>query len=121
MSVQVKDDRTGGDAIANIAGRIDGLDLVTERLKIVFFTQRIGVSNEVTLLAAMSVGARFREFLLPVLLFPLILPVLVFASRVTASILDGLPIERLWWGALGLYDWVVVLVGYFVFDYVLEE
>lgn len=81
----------------------------------------IGLSALGTLLAAMAVAARFREFLLPVLLFPLILPVLVFASHATAAALGGQGIETLWWAALLLYDWVVVLIGYFVFDYVLED
>lgn len=81
----------------------------------------IGLAAIGTLLAAMAVAARFREFLLPVLLFPLILPILVFASHATGAALAGQPIERGWWGALVFYDAIVVLVGYFVFDYVLED
>jgi heme exporter protein B len=74
-----------------------------------------------TLLAGMSLGVRFRDFLLPVLLFPLVLPVLVIASRLTADALAGLPSPERWWGILGLYDWVFALAGYFLFDYVLED
>ena len=74
-----------------------------------------------TLLAGMSLGVRFREFLLPVLLFPLVLPVLVIASRLTADALAGLPSPDRWWGTLALFDWAFALVGYFVFDYVLED
>jgi heme exporter protein B len=74
-----------------------------------------------TLLAGMSLGVRFREFLLPVLLFPLLLPVLVIASRLTADALAGLASPDRWWGILALYDWVFALLGYLVFDYVLED
>ena len=74
-----------------------------------------------TLLAALSASARFREFLLPVLLFPLILPVLVFASRATADALATGRIESLYWGSLGLYAWTFVLAGYFLFDHLLED
>jgi heme exporter protein B len=74
-----------------------------------------------TLLAGMSLGVRFREFLLPVLLFPLVLPILVIASRLTADSLGGLDSPDRWWGMLALFDWVFALVGYFVFDYVLED
>jgi heme exporter protein B len=81
----------------------------------------LGLSALGSLLAAMAVAARFREFLLPVLLFPLVLPVLVIASRATGAALAGEAVDPSWWGALALYDWVVLLVGYFVFDYVLEE
>ena len=80
-----------------------------------------GFSVVGTLLAAMSIGVRFREFLLPVLLFPLLLPVLVIASRLTADALAGLDSPDRWWGVLALYDWVFALVGYLVFDFVLED
>ncbi len=81
----------------------------------------LGLSVVGTLLSAMSAGARFREFLLPVLLFPVILPVLVLASRMTAEALAGREVPGVWWGALGLYDWAFGLIAYFVFDYVLED
>jgi heme exporter protein B len=81
----------------------------------------LGLAVVGTLLSALSVGVRFREFLLPVLLFPLVLPILVFASRITADALAGREIPLAVWLAFGLYDWVFALIGYFVFDYVLED
>ena len=55
------------------------------------------------------------------LLFPLVLPILVLASRITGEALAGREIPGLWWAAFSLYDWVFALIGYFVFDYVLED
>ncbi|MBM4334406.1 MAG: hypothetical protein FJ108_00645 [Deltaproteobacteria bacterium] len=81
----------------------------------------VGLAALGTLLSAMSVAVRFREFLLPVLLFPLVLPVLVLASSLTAAALAERAAPPLWWAVLALYDWVFVLLGYFVFDYVLED
>ena len=81
----------------------------------------LGLAAVGTLLSALSVGVRFREFLLPVLLFPLVLPILVFASRITADALAGREISAQLWWAFSLYDWVFALIGYFVFDYVLED
>jgi len=81
----------------------------------------IGLAAVGTLLSAMATSARFREFLLPVLLFPLVLPVLILGSRMTAEALAGAEIPGAWWGWLGLYDWVFLLIAYFVFDYVLED
>jgi heme exporter protein B len=81
----------------------------------------VGLSAVGTLLSALSSGARFREFLLPVLLFPLVLPILVFASTITAAGLAGAEVRPLVWFAFFLYDWVFALIGYFVFDYVLED
>ena len=80
-----------------------------------------GLAGVGTLLGAMATSARFREFLLPVLLFPLALPVLVLASRATTEALDGRPIPDLWWGLLVLYDWVFIVIPYLVFDYILED
>jgi heme exporter protein B len=80
-----------------------------------------GLATLGTLLSAMSVAVRFREFLLPVLLFPLVLPVLVFASRITSAALAERDVPGVEWAAFALYDWVFVLIGYFVFDYVLED
>jgi heme exporter protein B len=81
----------------------------------------IGLAAIGTLLSALSIGVRFREFLLPVLLFPLVLPILVLGSRITAAALAGSEIPALWWAAFSLYDWVFALIGYFVFDFVLED
>ena len=81
----------------------------------------VGLAAIGTLLSALSMGVRFREFLLPVLLFPLVLPILVLASRITAEALAGREIPGLWWAAFSLYDWVFTLIGYFVFDFVLED
>ena len=81
----------------------------------------IGLATLGTLLSAMSVAVRFREFLLPVLLFPLVLPVLVLASSITGTALAGRAVPGLWWAVFALYDWVFLLLGYFVFDYVLED
>lgn len=81
----------------------------------------VGLAAVGTLLSALSIGVRFREFLLPVLLFPLVLPILVFASRITADALAGREISAQLWWAFSLYDWVFALIGYFVFDYVLED
>jgi heme exporter protein B len=81
----------------------------------------IGLAAIGTLLATMSTSTRFREFLLPVLLFPLALPILVIASRATGEALAVRSVPGLWWGALALYDWVFVVIPYLTFDYLLED
>jgi len=81
----------------------------------------IGLAAIGTQLSAMATGVRFREFLLPVLLFPFALPILVFASRITAEALAGREIPGLWWAVFALYDWALALIGYFAFDYLLED
>ncbi len=81
----------------------------------------LGLAVVGTLLSALACAARFPVFLLPVLLFPLVLPVLVLASRMTGEALAGDQIASAMWVGLALYDWVFLLIAYFVFDYVLED
>ena len=80
-----------------------------------------GLSALGSLLSAMSMFVRFRDFLFPILLFPLVLPLLVMASRMTETALEGGTISGVSWFVLVLYDWIFVWIGYFVFDYVLED
>jgi heme exporter protein B len=81
----------------------------------------IGLSCVGTLFSTMAACARFRELMLPLMLFPLALPLLVYASRATSELLAGRAVPDTWWGFLILYDWTFALIGYFVFDFVLEE
>ena len=76
-----------------------------------------------TLLSAMAVQARTRDILLPILLFPVVLPVLVAAVRATTSILQGLPLEdyQAWLSLLIAYDVIFLGVAIVSFDYVVEE
>ena len=76
-----------------------------------------------TLLAAMAVQARTRDVLLPILLFPVVLPALIPAVRASTVLLQGLPLEEvaIWLRLLVVYDVVFLVVAWWVFDYVVEE
>ena len=83
----------------------------------------LGFAAVGTLLSAMTVQVRAREVMLPVLLFPIVLPVLIAAVRLTAGILDGQPWPeiRRWMQLLVGFDVLFVALSYLVFDYVVEE
>ncbi len=76
-----------------------------------------------TLLASMSMQARTRDILLPILLFPVILPVLIAAVKASAGILNGFPMQDLqtWFNLLIVYDIIFTSVAFMVFDSVVEE
>lgn len=83
----------------------------------------IGYIGVGTLLATMSVQTRMREVLLPILLFPVAIPVLLAAVKASSGILSGAewaeiitPIN-----ILILYDVVFIAVPYMFFDAVVEE
>src|SRR5580704_6900080 len=95
---------------------------VLGQLLLVFFLGSLGVSIAGTALSAISAQARMRELLLPLLLLPLLTPVLVVSTEVTAGLLDAEPFVR-WKGIafLAVFD-VVFLTALWLFgEYLLEE
>jgi heme exporter protein B len=76
-----------------------------------------------TLLSAMSVQTRSRDLLLPVLLFPVALPVLVAAVRASSTFLSGLEFAYAWpsLSLLLAYGVIIPTLGYMFFDLIVEE
>ena len=76
-----------------------------------------------TLLSSMAVQARTRDILLPILLFPVAIPVVVAAVKATGGYLQGLDITEIlpWLNLLITYDIVFTAVAFMVFDSVVEE
>jgi heme exporter protein B len=91
-------------------------------LILVLFLGSLGVSIAGTALSAISAQARMRELLLPLLLLPLLTPVLVASTEVTAALLDPSPyVQRKGIGFLAVFD-VVFLTALWLFgEYLLEE
>lgn len=76
-----------------------------------------------TLLAAMAVQTRTRDILLPILLFPVIVPVLVASVKASSGYLSGLPVEEIrpWINLLLVYDVIFTAVAFMVFEFIVEE
>ena len=76
-----------------------------------------------TLLSAMSVQTRSRDLLLPVLMFPVALPVLVAAVRASSAFLSGLEVAYAWPSISLLFAVGVIIptLGYMFFDLIVEE
>jgi heme exporter protein B len=92
-------------------------------LLLVIFLGAEGYVAVGTLLAAMAVQARTRDILLPILLFPVIVPVLVAAVKASSGFLGGIPIDEImpWINLLLVYDVVFTALAFMVFEYVVEE
>jgi len=99
------------------------VNLFQPGLIIVVLLGSIGYVVVGTLLSAMAVQARTRDILLPILLFPVVLPVLIAAVRATTGVLRGLPLEdyQAWINLLIAYDVIFLGVAIVTFDYVVEE
>ena len=76
-----------------------------------------------TLLATMAVQARTRDILLPILLFPVTIPLLVAAVKASGGYLKGLDMVEItpWINLLIVFDLVFTAVAFLVFDSVVEE
>ena len=99
------------------------VNLFNPGLLLVILLGSIGYVAVGTLLAAMAVQARTRDILLPILLFPVTVPVLLASVKASAGYLQGLAVSDIqpWLNLLIAYDVIFIAVAYMVFDYVVEE
>jgi heme exporter protein B len=100
-----------------------GINLFNPGLILVILLGSIGYSAVGTLLASMAVQTRTRDVLLPILLFPLIIPVLLAAVKASGAFLAGSPWAEImpWINLLLVYDVIFITAAYMVFDYIVEE
>ncbi|MBD3336214.1 MAG: hypothetical protein GF355_11925 [Candidatus Eisenbacteria bacterium] len=87
------------------------------------FLGTLGFAAVGTLLSAVASQARARDVLLPIILYPIWIPLLVAAVRATAAVLEGRPLAEAagWLRLMGIYDLVFFVLGLLLFEYVLEE
>jgi len=93
------------------------------RLIVVIVLSTIGFAAVGTLFAAMSVNTRTREVMLPILLFPVAVPVIIAAVKATGKVLAGDPLGDAadWLKLLGVFDVIFVVICFLTFEYVVEE
>lgn len=92
-------------------------------LLLVILLGSIGYVAVGTLLASMAVQTRTRDVLLPILLFPVVIPVVIAAVKGSGGFLQGIPMDEImpWINLLVVYDVIFTAVAFMVFDYVVEE
>ncbi len=92
-------------------------------LLLVILLGSIGYVAVGTLLASMAVQARTRDVLLPILLFPVVIPVVIAAVKGSGGFLQAIPLDEItpWINLLVVYDVIFTAVAFMVFDYVVEE
>jgi heme exporter protein B len=99
------------------------VNLFNPGLMAVILLGAVGYVAVGTLLAAMAVQTRTRDILLPILLFPVIVPVLVAAVKASSAFLSAAPMDEImpWINLLLVYDVIFTAVAFMVFEYVVEE
>jgi len=84
----------------------------------------VGFASVGTLFAAMLVRTRTRDVLLPILLYPVTIPVIIAGVRGTAALLQSPPEEpvaTLWIGLLTAFDVVFITLALWTFEPLMTE
>ncbi len=100
-----------------------GVNLFLPGLLLVILLGSIGYVAVGTLLSSMAVQTRTRDILLPILLFPLVIPILIAAVKASTGFLQGIAFADIqpWINLLLVYDVIFTAVAFMVFDYIVEE
>jgi heme exporter protein B len=99
------------------------LPLLTWQHLLILLLGTYGFAAVGTVFSGMAVNTRAREVLLPILLFPVVLPVLIAGVKMTGALLDGEPFNTLsnWLRLILIYDVAFTIVAYLTFGFVVEE
>jgi heme exporter protein B len=84
----------------------------------------IGFAAVGTLFAAMLVRAQSRDVLLPILLYPITIPVIIGGVRGTAALLQAdvdIPMATAWLSMLAFFDVVFITLALWTFDPAMTE
>ena len=83
----------------------------------------IGIVTLGTFYAAMASRSRAREVLLPLLLFPMLVPALLAAMQASKALLQGdiMNEAHAWMSMLTAYDVIFLLATHLAFDHVIES
>jgi len=101
----------------------NNFNLFNPGLLLVILLGSLGYVAVGTLLAAMTVQTRTRDILLPILLFPIVIPLVVASVKASSGFLQGWRWSDLsdWINLLVVYDLVFTALAFMVFDYVVED
>ncbi len=83
----------------------------------------LGYAGVGTLLSAMATHTRAREVMLPILLFPIMVPAMIAAVKATGGIVDGQELSEIahWVRLLVAFDVIFLAISFITFDFVVEE
>jgi len=100
-----------------------GVNLFDLRLILTIVLGTVGFAGVGTILSAMTAQTRAREVLLPILLFPIMVPVLIAGVQASGALLDGGSLGDVgsWLRLMVAYDAIFIAAAFLLFDYVVEE
>ena len=81
----------------------------------------LGIASVGTLFSAIASATQARELLLPLLIFPLIVPVVIGAVRATGALMVPAANEPPWLGLITAFDVIFLSISMLTFEFVIEE
>jgi heme exporter protein B len=89
----------------------------------VCFLGNVGFSSFVIVFSAVSVRIPAREMMLPLLVFPLLIPLLISAVKASAILLSSRPLAdaTAWIQVLVAFDLMFAVAGWLLFGHVVQE
>ena len=94
------------------------------RLATLLLLGTVGFAAVGTLFAAMLVRARSRDVMLPILLYPITIPVIIAGVRGTAALFEPVPavdLADMWMALLAFFDIVFVTLALWTFEPLMTE
>ncbi len=93
------------------------------KIMLVIILGTIGFSTVGTLFSAISLNTRLREVLLPILYFPIIIPILLNAVRATSTLLSGGSLADVSSSlqVLIAFDIIFLSCGILLYEYIIED
>jgi heme exporter protein B len=95
--------------------------LFTGQLLPIVVLGTLGIATIGTLFSTIAATTRARELLLPILVFPLIVPVVIGAVRATGALMAPSINEPPWLGLMLAFDLIFLSISLLVFEYVVED
>lgn len=96
------------------------LPILQPRLIPIVVLGTLGIATVCTLFAAIAANTHAREMLLPILVFPMVIPIVISAVQATQGLFlsgDNTP----WLGMIVAFDVIFVCVAFVTFPFAIEE
>lgn len=99
------------------------LSLFIPELALIYLLATVGFVSVGTLFSAMAANTRAKDILLPILFFPVVVPVIISAVKATEVAIDGEAFSDMvsWLQIMGAFAVVFLVVSALVFEFVIEE
>jgi len=99
------------------------LEVLSPQLIVITVLTTIGFVAVGTLFSALAVNTKAREMVLPILFFPIVVPLIISAVKASGLALSGEPWSGLspWLQIIAAFDAIFLVVSFLIFAFVIEE